>query len=860
MIFIHLKTWLRPVIRRLPLAVVLSVGCVLGAFTAHSSESEVKPVFSLDPAFTLVPNILPGAAIGEIAEGLMVAGGVYDDDTLSRRVFLVELPGGNVRELGELDQGLRLAGSVVMDNRFILVGGMTQDGPTDMVISLEWDADLQRLDQVALPSLPLPLAGSGVSLMNGMIYVVGGLHGTLPLSASSDLFRLNIAIPASRWESLESLPGSGRMMPSLLSFFDQLFVFGGWGFEGEELRPLEDAWAFRRIPLDGTVRTGWRKLADPPGPVSGAIPYVSGQQHAILIGGGVSKPLGFAEAPGAETESGSSVIRVYHTVTDKWVGGGELPDPIAGGLIVKKDDQHFLLGINISDGATLWNATLNRTVKRLSVIDYAVMFVYLMLMAWIGFHFARKQNTSDEYALGNRKVKSWAAGVSMFATLASSISFMAIPALTFRTNLVWLFPTFFLIPIFFLLAYVIYPLLRRLAMTSTYEYLERRYNPILRLLASMQSIFFQVFGRMAVVLLLPALAISAVTGIDVGMSVLIMGLLTTLYTTFGGFEAVIWTDVCQGLLMLGGALLMVVMAITALPGGFGEFVEVNMAFNRFDSMIFSWDYTVPAIWIALLFVLTQELSKVADQPAIQRLYSTPENEIKRFTGVFTFFAIGIAVAVNLVGLALFAYFHAFPAQLDPSMTNDQVIPLYIVQRLPVGVAGLIIAALFAASMSTLSSSMNSAATLITEDFFRRAVPSSSDRTRLIWMKSSAFVVGMIGTGSAFYMAQMEIESMFQIWSKILALFGGGFVGMYLLGMFTVRATSLGAAAGALGSIAVVIYIQNWTHVHWMFYSSVAVISCLLIGYGVSFIPATRERDLTGLTIHKLPPKGKSVPG
>ena len=196
----------------------------------------------------------------------------------------------------------------------------------------------------------------------------------------------------------------------------------------------------------------------------------------------------------------------------------------------------------------------------------------------------------------------------------------------------------------------------------------------------------------------------------------------------------------------------------------------------------------------------QQLAFANDQPTAQRVLSTPLKDVRKLAGLFTFFSIVIAVLVNVAGLAVFAYFHAHPGQLSPTMTNDQVIPLYVIQRLPVGIAGLIIAALFAASMSTLSSSMNSTATIACEDFYRKFRPEASDRQRLIFMKMGSLLVGAIGTASAAYMATMNLRSMFQLWNELIALLGGGFLGIYILGMFTRRATAFGVAVGAISSI------------------------------------------------------------
>lgn len=697
----------------------------------------------------------------------------------------------------------------------VQIGGLVDGAVSDRVL----------LGDEELPAFPHPVAGAGAAVLEGQLFVVGGFQGLEKKEASREIWSLDLADVSKGWKKHEDCPGAGRIFPTVAVLNGELHVFGGK--RGGEV--LGDAWGYRLTPVDGTTRVGWRELEKLPVPLAAAASWQTGQTHVALLGG----------------EPASDQIQIYDTVTDTWVPGGPLPVPVGAAVVAVQDELVVLVR---REGLPM-QLTLNRTVKSLSMVDYGVMLFYFCLMAGIGVFFARKQNSSDEFALGSRNVKWWAAGISMFATGASSISFMAIPALAYRTNLFNFTPVLFVIGTYFLQAYVLFPLLRRLQLTSTYEYLERRYNPALRFLASLQCILFQVLGRMSVVLLLPALAISAVTGMSVSMSVLVMGLLTTIYTSIGGFEAVIWTDVCQGVLMIFGALLMVVLAISGLPGGWSEFVSTGQQFHKFDMAILSSDYTLPVLWGYALLILVQQITIVADQTTIQRVFASPMKDVRKVAGMNVFAGLTIAAVVNVAGIAIFTYFRAHPDLLDPGMSNDQVVPLYIVQRLPVGIAGLIIAALFAASMSTLSSSMNSVATLIAEDFYRRLSKKSTDRSRLLLMKRGSIVIGVFGTGVAYVMAQMEIESMFQVWNEIIALIGGGFVGIYMLGMFTRRTGSVGAVVGALGSVVCLLLVKTYTDVHWVFYTAVATGSCMLLGYLTSFVfPSSRAKEDAGLTV------------
>jgi len=360
---------------------------------------------------------------------------------------------------------------------------------------------------------------------------------------------------------------------------------------------------------------------------------------------------------------------------------------------------------------------------------------------------------------------------------------------------------------------------------------------------------FLTFGRAAVVLALPALAISLTTGIDVYASVIITGILTTIYTALGGFKAVIWTEVFQGVLKFVAPVAMIWVCLKALPGGVHEFVSIGTAYHKFDSALLTWDATVPAIWIMLLSTFLQfTLMQAGDQPMIQRIFSAPAKDVRRVAGTLAVCAILIAVVVNVMGIAIFAYFHAHPAQLDATAQNDQIVPLFASQAMPAGVAGMIVAAIYASAMATVASGMNSVATIFTEDFYRRWRPGASDAARLRVLRLTSYIVGICGTATALLLVGQQLKSMVAVWMQISALLGGGIVGVYSLGMFTRRANGAGAVSGAIISVGVTVLVKYCTALHWQFYLPVAIASCVVSGYVISVICPGKPRDLTGLTV------------
>jgi SSS family transporter len=433
----------------------------------------------------------------------------------------------------------------------------------------------------------------------------------------------------------------------------------------------------------------------------------------------------------------------------------------------------------------------------------------------------------------------------MFATGASSISFLAIPALTYATNSIWVLPLAMMVIAFLIQGWVIFPLLRRIEITSTYEYLERRFNRPLRYIASAQAIVFQTLGRTSVVLVLPALALSATSGIDVFWAVVIMGVVTTAYTAIGGFEAVIWTDVLQGILMFAAPLMVIGIVWSVLPGGAPEMLSALTENNKLQLAIASWDYTLPAAWILCLAALFQHtVSLAGDQPVIQRVFSTPMKTLRRSAATYITCGILIGLLVNAMGLAIFAYFHRYPEQIDITAQGDQLVPVFLVRVLPAGLAGLIVAA----AMSTVSSTTNSVATLLHQDFYLRFFPGGSERTQVRFLKISSCVVGLIGTGLALFLATRDVKSMFVVWNMVAGLLGSGVVGVFCLGMFTRRANASGAIIGAVTSIGVNIYVSQFTDIHWSAYVPLSLVVCVVVGYIASLPFATPEQSQDGLTV------------
>jgi SSS family transporter len=808
-----------------------------------------------------LPSAARGQFVGHSNDALIVAGGeVADGPQLQNSVFILpaddNAPSGLAAswQTATLDMALAWGAAVSIDNSMICIGGQGDDGYTSRVTRLTWIEGALRIE--SLPDLPAPRAFHGASVIDGIIYVFGGLVDAAASPENSLLaLDLNAKLPA--WETLESCPAPGRMHPVMSAQAGALFITGGVELLNPEsglrqFRPLRSAWSYRPVPFDGTRQRGWFKITAAPRALATATSFPTGQSHLLVADNAAH----LSRRSTGEGEPGSEVsgrLFAYHTITDTWISLGAWTDAAAAPRSTPWLGGVALVGGADTDGRPLSHVrtvTITTQTHALHWLDYLTIAGYLVALIWIGVHFSKQEQGSEDFFLGGRRIPWWAVGISLYATGTSAISFMAIPTKTYVTNQVYglgsLWSPVFWIPA----AFVIIPLIRSLNLTSTYEYLEQRFSVGVRLLGSALCVAFQIGGRMSIVLLLPALAMSAVTGIDVLYSVAIMGLLSTIYTVLGGIHAVIWSDVLQCAVLLGGGLLAFAIMVTGMEGGAAAFVASNLEYGKFNSFEWGWDWTVPVFWIFALSSLTQLATFPNDQVMVQRVLATPSPKAARNSAILlAAIVVPGTILFHLLGSALFAHFRANPQNLSPTMENIQTLPLFIVQSLPIGVTGLVIAGLFAASMSSLDSSMNSVATVIVTDFYRRFKAGVTDQACLVLARWLTAIVGVVGTAVAMVMATFEIKSLYDMWVQLVALLGGGFAGVYALGMLTRRAHATGAFIGAAASIIATVLVKAYSPIHFMLYGVVSVLTCLGVGYLASILLPGRSVDLDGLTVY-----------
>ena len=399
--------------------------------------------------------------------------------------------------------------------------------------------------------------------------------------------------------------------------------------------------------------------------------------------------------------------------------------------------------------------------------------------------------------------------------------------------------------------FVFVPFFRRLNVNTAYEYLERRFDVKVRLMASFIYVVTQ-FLKMGIVIYLPALALETVTGIDIQLCILVMGILCTVYTVLGGIEAVIWTDVIQVIVLLGGALICMLIMIFDLGSDLPK-----MAAEAWDAGKFSFSspgigFTEPTLVVVVLSMMAVVAPYVSDQTVIQR-YLTTKTEKDTQVSLWANALITIPAAIIFFGLGtlLYMYYSKNTGLLDPGMANDSVFPWFILNQLPSGISGLLIAGVFAAAMSSLDSSLNSSSSAIINDFVVRFKSSVSEYKRLYYARALTIFFGVIGTATAIVMSIYDIKSLWDQFSMMIGLVAGGLFACFLLAAFTKRTNSLGVIVGVIVSAVVMFYIKTQTNLHFFLYITVSASIAYIVAYFVSIFTGQNRKDISGLTIYDM---------
>jgi sodium-coupled monocarboxylate transporter 8/12 len=458
----------------------------------------------------------------------------------------------------------------------------------------------------------------------------------------------------------------------------------------------------------------------------------------------------------------------------------------------------------------------------LSPLDLGVFAAYMLLLIGVGLYFTRQQKGLKSYLLADQNIHWIIVAISVLAALFSGISYLGAPAEAFFYDLtyLWVVASFFIATPITTLVFL--PFFRHLNLYTAYEYLERRFDVRLRWIAS--GLFVtRVCCYLGLAISAPALAIVEITGWDFWVCVLLTGLAATFYTTLGGMKAVIWTDSLQFLVLCGGIVFILGYAIARVPGGLSAAWELAAADGKTRVVHWELNPTIRmTIWGALLGGACNNLVQmVTDQISVQRYLTAPSlKDSQRALWFKLWVTLPLVGFFYLTGTILYGYYRALPEQTPafrnaeqvpcltqprgesgPGLRNDRILPYFVVHELPSPLPGLLIAAVFGATMAVVSAGINALATAAVIDF-SRALPGrgGSERQRFQAARVLTIIFGLLATVIALEIGRLG--TLVEATITIMGLFGGPLLGVFFLGVLSRRANGSGALFGATaGAVA-----------------------------------------------------------
>lgn len=495
----------------------------------------------------------------------------------------------------------------------------------------------------------------------------------------------------------------------------------------------------------------------------------------------------------------------------------------------------------------------------MSNLDILVLFVYIVGVTLFGATFYRKAKSTEGFTAAGRNLPGWAVGLSIFGTYLSSISFLALPGKAYTSN--WNAFVFSLTLPFaaWVASKWFAPLYRSTQDISAYAYLERRFGYWARAYAMTFYLLTQL-ARMGTILFLVALALQGLTGWNIQLVIIVAGILVTFYTLVGGIEAVIWTDVVQAIVLSIGAIVSAFVLIGGIPGGFSSLMSVSEPLHKFSLGSFAPELVTPTFWVVFMYGIVINLQNFGiDQSYIQRYQtarSLADARQSLWVGALTY--LPVSALFLFIGTALYSFYQLNPHLLPQGISGDRVFPFFIVNQLPAGLTGLLIASLSAAAMSSVDTSINSSATILLTDVYKRIVnPAASEATQMRFLRIVTLFLGIAGTGTALLM--ISIKSALDVWWNLAGIFSGGMLGLFLLGVISGRARSPQAAIAVVIGLLTIVWAnlpRDWlgplaNGLHANMTTVIGTLVIFLVGAVLSRKNQDKRGDGVPLTIRDL---------
>jgi len=442
-----------------------------------------------------------------------------------------------------------------------------------------------------------------------------------------------------------------------------------------------------------------------------------------------------------------------------------------------------------------------------TILDQIIFVVFILGVVAYGCSFYFKSRSTDNFTKGGQSMPSWVVGMSIFATFVSSISFLGLPGQAYESN--WNPFVFSLsIPLATVLAaWLFVPLYRSMNSASAYNYLEVRFGYWARAYAAICYLLTQI-ARTGSILFLMALPMNYMLGWSIPTIIIVTGVCVLVYSAMGGIKAVIYTDTVMGIILIVGAVACAAVLMFTMPEGPKQLFEIAADHDKFSLGSFDWSWSQPTFWMILIYGTFINLQNYGiDQNYVQRYLTTSSVKEARNSTLFGgLLYVPVSLLFVFIGTALFSYYTAQPELLPEGIAGDRVFPYFIINGLPQGITGLLIAAIFAAGMSTVSTSVNSSATVVLTDFVNRLAPKGiTEKRNMKVLYLTSAILGVLGVLVG--LAMIRVQGVLDAWWKLSSIFSGGMLGLFLLGFIVKKARNPQAITGVIIGIIIIAWMS-----------------------------------------------------
>jgi SSS family solute:Na+ symporter len=477
---------------------------------------------------------------------------------------------------------------------------------------------------------------------------------------------------------------------------------------------------------------------------------------------------------------------------------------------------------------------------RLQIVDLVIIAVYLISITFFGLRFRKSQRSLRDYFLADRNIPWWAIALSIVGAETSTLTVIGTPGIAYAGNFGFLQIIFGYLLGRIVVSFLFIPQYFRGEMFTAYQLIDRRFGKKLHRITAAVFLATRAAAE-GVRVWAVAIVISIALGTGGVASVAIVMALTLIYTFEGGMAAVIWTDVVQLAIYVGGTVVGFITLLHLVPGGWPAIHSIAAGAGKLQVFNFSLNFHITyTFWAGLIGgMFLNTATHGTDQLMVQRLLVARNQRDSRTALLVS----GVIILVQftlflLVGTALWVFYLKAPH--GSFATNDYVFPTFIVEHMPHGISGLLIAAILAAAMSNLSAALNSLSSTTMIDFYLRRKPETSDKKRLALSRTSTLIWGIVLFGLA--IASRYGGNVLEKGLTIASLAYGGLLGVFLLGLLTQRAKQNGAIIGMLCGLALNVYIWRWTHIAWTWYVTFGSITTFIVGYLASLLEADTDAN------------------